>query len=92
MDRRQESQRHSEAVTGARSSISIREDQALSKTTFWVGLESDHAPHGYGEDYREYVVVDDGDDKERLLQAAVLRIAKQLTNLSAGDRIAIRRY
>jgi hypothetical protein len=56
---------------------------------YWVGLETDSSPHGHGEDYREYVTANE-DNKGERLQAAVLRIAAQLTNMDDGDRIAIR--
>lgn len=58
--------------------------------TYWVGLENERtAPCGHGEDYREYVTVDGGDDGALKLQLAVLRLAKTLTNLEDGDRIAV---
>ncbi len=62
-------------------------------TTYWVGLENEfHAPHGHGEDYREYVTVDDDSEEgARALQEAVIRIVCHLTNLKDGDRISIRR-
>lgn len=58
--------------------------------TFWVGLENaQDSPGGHGEDYREYVRVNDGEDEADKLQQAVIRWANVLTNLGDGDRIAI---
>lgn len=60
--------------------------------TFWVGLENrDSAPHGHGEDCREYVTIQDGCDESVALQAAVLRLANTFTNMGDGDRISIHR-
>ena len=58
--------------------------------TFWVGLEGTANPHGHGEDYREYVVVEDDEDPAEKLEAAFLRQAQGLTNLQDGDRVAVR--
>lgn len=58
--------------------------------TFWVGLE--HAtdfPNGMGEDYREYVTVAEGEDEADKIHEAVVRLAKELTNIGDGCRIAI---
>ena len=58
------------------------------RQVYWVGLESNSRPHGYGEDHREYVTVDDDNAGEKL-NAAIVRIATTLTNLCDGDRIAV---
>jgi hypothetical protein len=57
---------------------------------FWVGLESADFPQGHGEDHRVYVTVQDGEDDGEKIQAAVLHIAKEMTNMEDGDRIAVR--
>lgn len=59
------------------------------KTIYWVGLESKSSPNGHGEDYREYVTVENNDERGKLLQAAIMRWAKVLTVMDDGDRIAV---
>lgn len=57
---------------------------------FWVGLEhEERRPNGFGEDYREYVEVEDHKDEAEKIRGAVLRLAQDLTGIGDGDRIAV---
>ncbi|OBQ68921.1 hypothetical protein EFV37_29225 [Mesorhizobium loti] len=56
---------------------------------YWVGLESKCSPNGHGEDYREYVEVEDGEDEAGKIHDAIVRLALDLTNMRDGDRIAV---
>lgn len=62
---------------------------------YWIGLENAHsAPHGHGEDYREYVTRWKGmsdDALQHAISMALQRIAAQLTAPQDGDRIVVRK-
>lgn len=64
--------------------------QSENKKVYWVGLETAGNPHGFGEDYREYVTVENGNDPALQLREAVARW-NSILSLDHGCRIAIRK-
>lgn len=62
-------------------------------SVWWIGLETQESPSGFGEDLRTYVSDYSGDEfiEGDKIRAAIHMITDQLTVFEHGHRIAVRR-